>query len=249
MARKVSHRRLPTAPLQRASAAPSSPATLSRSASNRGLATLFRMANAKTQPSAVTDVGGDEIVDAGPIAGAPLPEGGIAEEQVVTDVVCPEAGLSYSLVEQYQKECGEFVQSINWIINNGRSDTNGFIVQQVNIDQAVASCDGRDLSFKKTYWEAWPIVEGRIASVWGWLFGGAGNDSFGSLPTGNAKGTKREDGYAKFMPGYMEPRGWHDFVPEAGDLAATTTQPPGWDTSGTVHRGMAVDFNCCQDQK
>ncbi len=45
MARKVSERRMPNAPPQRAGAAPSS-AALSRSASNQGLSTLFRMANA-----------------------------------------------------------------------------------------------------------------------------------------------------------------------------------------------------------
>lgn len=46
MARKVSQRRMPTASPTRVNTAPSSPAPLSRSPINRGLATLFRMANA-----------------------------------------------------------------------------------------------------------------------------------------------------------------------------------------------------------
>lgn len=140
--------------------------------------------------------------------------------------------------------CGGFNQQIEWRLNNANKNTNGYIVQKVILEQQKKQCTGQDISFKAVYWEAWKVVEGRPSGFLGWLGIGSFYDTFFSLPSRNQFGTKITEGYAKFITNYTAPDTWGN-VSEAGDLPSTKNEPPGWSDSGTIHRILTAQFDCC----
>jgi Domain of unknown function (DUF4157) len=151
--------------------------------------------------------------------------------------------LAYNTVTpRAATSCGGYTYAARWGLNGATASTNGFIVQKLQFNLNREICSGGRNDFTKTYWEAWEVRNGNI-------FVGTSTsphraDTFQVGPTPGQKGVNLEEGNARFIEGYTEPRSWGR-VPEARDLPATTTQPAGWSDFGTVHRSVRVSFDCC----
>ena len=140
------------------------------------------------------------------------------------------------------KGCGGFEYAVRWGLNGATASTNGFIVQELTFDLQREKCAGGDSNFKKKYWEAWEVRGGQIFV--GTSTSKHNADTFRVPPTPDHKGVNFEEGKAKFIPDYTEPRTWAG-VPEAGSLPATQTAPTGWSASGALVRSVNVVFDCC----
>ena len=182
------------------------------------------------------DGGTDAGTDAGTSVSQDAGTGGGADAGVTP-------ALSFSTVSPVTNQsCGGFSWGVRWGLAGASASTNGFIVQQVTFDLAREVCAGGRDDFTKTYWEAWQVRNGSI-------FVGTSNtahnaDTFAVPPATGEKGVTRLEGSAKFIPGYTEPLTWGN-VPEARSLPATTRQPAGWSTGGTISRGLRNEFDCC----
>lgn len=194
-----------------------------------------------------TSIGGEVDENAPRDAGLP---GGVetpAPEAPDTSISSqPPSSVALTAHDTFREDlgCGGFNQQIEWRLNNANKNTYGYIVQKVILEQKKRQCTGQDTSFKTVYWEAWKVVEGRPSGFLGWLGIGGFYDTFSSLPSRNHFGTKITEGYAKFIPNYTAPDTWGN-VSEAGDLLSTKNEPPGWSDSGTIHRILTAQFDCC----
>lgn len=157
--------------------------------------------------------------------------------------------LSASETNRENLGCGGFNQEVEWTLNGADDKTNGYIVQKVTMNQSMKYCTGQDNPFLTlVYWEAWKVIEGRPAGFFGWLGVASFYDTFFSLPSSGSRGIKTTEGHAKFIPNYTEPDNWGS-ISEAGALPATMTKPYSWSDSGTIHRVISSQFDCCNAQR
>jgi hypothetical protein len=156
---------------------------------------------------------------------------------------CSRAELTYSTVfPKKNLGCGGFKWAVKWGLTGADASTNGFIVQKLTFDLKREKCAGGRNDFAKTYWEGWQVRKGKIYI--GMSKSLHRSDTFQVPPTPDQKGVNLEEGHAKYMDGYTAPLSW-GHVPEALSLPATTTKPAEWSDSGTIHRWLRNEFDCC----
>jgi len=141
-----------------------------------------------------------------------------------------------------EKGCGGYEWSTQWSLSGATADTNGFVVQKVVFDQKREKCDRTRDDFAKTYWEGWQVRQGVIYIGTSDQRHNADTFAAGSRP--GEKGTNIEEGYAKYIDGYLAPSSWGN-VPEARSLPSTTNEPKDWSDAGAYHRKIKNEFDCC----
>jgi hypothetical protein len=158
--------------------------------------------------------------------------------------------VSFKPTEKKDLSCGGYRWKGFWQLGGATPQNDGFVVQKLTYSFEDYPCENRNQEFNDpkrqainlgaTYWEAWEVQGGSIVGIPGL----SGSDTFEVGSLDGYYGLNFQEGQAKYMDGYTEPRKWGT-IPEAGSAPATRSQPPGWSDAGTLDRWAKSDFNCC----
>ncbi|HSR50668.1 MAG TPA: DUF4157 domain-containing protein [Acidobacteriota bacterium] len=142
--------------------------------------------------------------------------------------------------------CGGFEMGGIFSVDNADENTNGFVVQKLTFDLQREGCEAGNRNYSTTYYEAWQVRRGvvYIGTLQDRHDSDGVGDRFYVPPTPDHRGVNFEEGRAKYMDGYTAPLRWGN-IREAGALPATYDEPPEWSDSGTIHRWLRSEFNCC----
>lgn len=136
--------------------------------------------------------------------------------------------------------------------------SDGWIVQQVQRSYDIRLPDGKVAdpklnAPKAPFWEAWPVKKGAVRASNRYNATSDGrtyDDSFDQPKRPNLKGVFNVVALVKFYELTTLPT---DFIKQnpltrAEDLPSTTTKPPFWDNTGTVHN-LTVTWDCTDPKK
>jgi hypothetical protein len=178
-------------------------------------------------------------------------------ESVAAALEVADPVVTISTEDVYPKTYGD-QGAFYWVIHWKTNAKSGWIVQRVDTKINITDC--KDYALKpygpavRTYWEAWPIVGGKVQDgtepgTDGWAHENIGKSLLQKRRDTNHKGTWRIQGTVYYVP-TMDPEkeGWSktDDSPASGSLWSRWDDP-GIKTSAKLTRKAGGDYTCCGD--
>ena len=153
--------------------------------------------------------------------------------------------------------CGGMEWLVEFELPN-KAGSDGWIIQQVQRAYDIRLADGKvadpQLNAPKAlFWEAWPVKKGEVRTSNRYDATSDGrtyDDSFDQPNRPNLKGVFKVVALVKFYELATLPADFikHNPATRAEDLPSTTTKPPFWDDTGTVHN-LTVTWDCTDPKK
>jgi hypothetical protein len=151
-------------------------------------------------------------------------------------------------------DCGGFLWSIGWTVQNATNSTKGIIVQKVDIERDVKDCAGTAIPYNGKglnpawypMWEAWDVNGTNVTPAVG-----AVNDRFGQTPLGDStKGRTAVHGTAEYYDNATLPSSFTvTNAPPAHSLPMTTSPPTIAGGTGSVDHSLTATWDCCTTNK